>query len=145
MKKSKPQNSTLNYVDSHLFYVKCFIWRIFLFHESVSMSVRLYTSTPTCCRTAAVAGFIHHDKPANSATVTHNHTSLQLAGPQSENEWQFIDKNTSYIFLRFSFLFFSLLFSRGKCSFVVRIAVFRNGIKKLINGGFCHVSASHLF
>lgn len=89
-------------------------------HESVS--VHEYTRV-----LQKVAGFIHHDKPANSATVTHNHTLLQLAGPQSENEWQFIDKKTSYIFVRFP-LFFLLLFSRGKCFFATRIAFFRNGI-----------------
>lgn len=75
------------------------------------MSVCLCTSTPVCCRTAAVAGFIHHDKPADSATVTHNHTSLQLAGPQSENEWQFIDTNTSYIFVLFPPLFLASIFT----------------------------------
>lgn len=89
------------------------------------MGVCLYTSTLACCRTAAVAGFIHHDKPANSATVTHNHTSLQLAGLQSENEWQFIDKKTSYIFVRFPSSFSrsyfhteNVLLSRGSLSFV---------------------------
>lgn len=69
----------------------------FLFRESASASVCLDASV--CCRTAAVAGLIHHDKPADSATVTHNHTSLQLAGPQSENEWQLIATKTPYIFV----------------------------------------------
>lgn len=135
--KSKPQHRTLNYANQRRFYVKCFIWGAFFFREPVSRSVCLYKSV--CCRTAAVAGFIHHDKPADSATVTHNHTSLQLAGPQSENEWQFIDMKTSYIFVPFPPLLPAPVFT-WKVFFCRE-----ERHNTLTNGGFGDASAQRLF
>lgn len=51
------------------------------------------------CSRSRTVRCIHHDKPADSVTVTCNHTSLRFKGLQSENEWWFIVMKTSYIFV----------------------------------------------
>lgn len=96
---------------------KCNMWVCACIHVScvcVSMYLCAY-------RTTTVAGCIHHDKPADSATVTCNHTSLRLTGLQSENEWQFIDMKTSYIFVFLFFFSLPFVFWRRFVSFVVKI------------------------
>lgn len=78
----KLQNSTLNYVNSHLFYVKCFTWCVFLFYESVSMGVcvctRVHPRAAEPPRWQGLSIMINRQTRQLSHTITLHYSSQDL-------------------------------------------------------------------